>query len=88
MTTNIDVLNVPTSTVTNELAYRVNLSSLPDVLHPRDISSVLGVGYAKSLHLIKHGGIIHIKAGNVYLVSKVRFIEWLDADRTRIIDVD
>lgn len=67
---------------------KISIESLPDVLSPRDISSALGVGYAKALHLIKHGNIIHIRAGNHYLVSKVRFLEWLHADKTRIIDAE
>ena len=67
---------------------RESLSSLPDVLHPRDIQAVFGVGYAKVLHLIKHGGIVHIKAGNHYLVSKVCFIEWLNADKTRLVNTE
>jgi len=65
---------------------KISLDSLPDVLSPKDVASVLGVGYAKALYLVKHGGIVHIQAGNHYLVSKVRFIEWVNADTTRIID--
>jgi len=67
---------------------RASLSSLPDVLTPRDISLALGVGYAKALHLIKHGGIIHIQAGNHFFVSKARFIEWVNADKTRRVDTE
>jgi len=63
-------------------------TSFPDVMSPREVASALGVGYAKALHLIKHGGITHIKAGNHYLVSKVRFIEWVNSEKTRIIDTE
>jgi len=65
-----------------------NLDSLPDVCCPKDIASVLGVSYGKVLHLIKHGGLVHIKAGNHYLVSKLQFIEWLNAGTTRIVDTE
>lgn len=64
------------------------LGSLPDVLNPRDVASALGVGYAKALHLIKHGGITHIRAGNHYLISKMRFLEWINAEKTRIVDTE
>jgi len=67
---------------------KARLAELPDVLSPREIARVLGVGYAKALHIVKHGGIVHIQAGSHYLVSKVRFMEWLHSDKTRIIEVE
>ena len=67
---------------------KARLDSLPDVCSPKEIASVLGVGYAKALHLIKHGGIVHIQAGNHYLVSKLRLIEWVNSGTTRIIDTE
>jgi excisionase family DNA binding protein len=67
---------------------KTGLSELPDVLSPSDVARALGVGYAKALHLIKHGGIVHIRAGNVYLISKVRFLDWLHTDKTRVIDTE
>lgn len=67
---------------------KVSLASLPDVLSPKDVAGALGVGYAKALHLVKHGGIVHIQAGNVYLISKVQFLEWLHGSTTRVIDTE
>ena len=34
---------------------RATLSSLPDVLDAKDVASVLGIGYIKSLKLLKYG---------------------------------
>ena len=64
---------------------KTGLVDLPDVLSPKDVASALGVGYAKALHLVKHGGITHIQAGNHYLVAKVRFLEWLHSGKTQVI---
>ena len=49
---------------------KTGLVDLPDVLSPKDVASALGVGYAKALHLVKNGGIIHIQAGNPLLGFK------------------
>jgi excisionase family DNA binding protein len=67
---------------------RTSLDALPDVLSPREVASALGVGYAKALHLVKYGKIIHIRAGNHYLITKQKFLEWLHADKTKVIDTD
>ena len=67
---------------------KVKLDSLPDALSPREVASVLGVSYGKALHLIKHGNIVHIRAGNHYIVAKSQFISWLNAGKTRIIDTE
>ena len=67
---------------------KTSLAELPDVCSPKDLASALGVGYAKALHIIKHGGLVHIKAGNHFLVSKTKFIEWLNAGTTRFIDTE
>jgi hypothetical protein len=67
---------------------RVKLDDLPDVISPADVGNVLGVSYNRALYLVKHGGIIHLKVGNVYLVPKINFIKWLHAGKTRIIRTD
>jgi excisionase family DNA binding protein len=57
-----------------------SLDSLPDVLTARDIAGALGIGYSKSLKVIKYGGLNYLKIGNVYRVSKKNFITWFDGE--------
>ena len=64
---------------------RATLVSLPDVLHPADVADFLGVGYAKALSIVKYGGLIYLRVGNVYLVTKKNFTDWLDVGESRVI---
>ena len=64
------------------------LEALPDALTARDISGFLGIGYTKSLRLIRYSGLPYIKLGNVYRVSKKTFSEWLHGSETKIINFD
>ena len=64
------------------------LDSLPDVLDAKDIAQVLGIGYVKSLNLIRFGGMNYIKIGRVYKVSKQNFTEWLNCCKPRVIEFD
>lgn len=64
-----------------------NIDSLGDVLNAEDISNVLGIGYVKSLKLIKYGGIPHIRIGNTYRVSKTNFLTWLNQETSRVINL-
>lgn len=67
---------------------KASLDTLPDALSARDISKVLGLGYTKSLRLIRFGGLPYIKLGNTYRVSKQNFIDWLNSSETKIIELD
>lgn len=58
----------------------MDYSTLPPVLTARDIAKFMGIGYQKSLSLIKYGNIPHIKLGSTYRVSKEKFIIFLNAD--------
>ena len=64
---------------------KVCLASLPDVLNARDIASILGIGYVKSLHIIRFGGMNYIQIGKTYRVSKQNFIDWLNCTKPTVI---
>jgi len=53
------------------------LDEYPEVLTAREIASYLGIGYAKSLNLIKKGDIPCIRIGNAYKVPRKAFCDWL-----------
>ena len=65
-----------------------HLEELPDALTARDISVFLNLGYAKSLKLIRYGGLPHLRIGNTYRISKKNFVEWLNGTETKIINLD
>jgi len=53
---------------------------LPEVLSAKEIASYLGIGYAKTLRLLKYDGIPNIRVGNTFRVSKQVFGKWLNKD--------
>ena len=61
---------------------------MPDVLDARDIASVLGIGYTKSLQLVRYGGMKYIRIGRVYRVSKQNFTDWLNCSQPILIDFE
>lgn len=50
----------------------------PDVLGPKHVSEILGVGYSKALELVKSGAIPCVRIGNHYKISKNSLVEWLE----------
>ena len=64
------------------------IEELPEIMDARDISSYLGIGYSKSLHLIKHAGIPYMRLGNTYRIYKKAFVAWLEADEPRILKAE
>jgi hypothetical protein len=64
----------------------IPLTDLNDVIDAKDISKVLGIGYAKALWFIRFSGIPFLKIGRTYLIAKVNFIQWVNSTETQIIE--
>jgi len=60
---------------------------LPEILTARDIAGYLGIGYNKALRLIRYGGIPYLKLNNTYRVSRERFLNWLQSDETKLVQL-
>lgn len=58
---------------------RTRLSSAPDVLHPSDVASILGLSVQTVRAMCNRGDIPARKAmgGNVWLIPKAALEEWL-----------
>lgn len=56
------------------------LQDYPEILNARDISEYLGIGYVKSLNLIKYSGIPFLRIGNTYRINRGKFQQWLNTD--------
>ena len=48
------------------------------VLFPEDIAKEAGVGLNLIYRLLRTGEILHVKAGDRYLVSRANYEKWLD----------
>ncbi len=55
-----------------------NTNELPNVLTAKEIAAYLKIGYTRALHLIRFGGIPHIKINHSYRVFKDKFFEWCE----------
>lgn len=71
----------------NNASYNT-FSEYPEILNAKMIAKILDLGYAKTLKLIKYGGIKHIRIGNTYRIPKKMFLEWLYSNETREIVLD
>jgi excisionase family DNA binding protein len=59
------------------------LQDFPEMLNARMIAEILGVGYTKSLNLLKYGDLPYLKIGNTFRVHKRNFEKWLEASQKR-----
>lgn len=64
------------------------IDDLPEILDARAIAAYLGIGYTKSLHLVKYSGIPYMRLGNTYRVFKPAFVAWLQSDEPRILKAE
>jgi len=55
-----------------------NLTSLPDVLTPQELSKVLKIGITNTYKLLKENSIKSIRIGHKYIIPKKCVIEYLD----------
>ncbi|AOT72807.1 MerR family transcriptional regulator [Geosporobacter ferrireducens] len=68
--------------------YAEAFSNYPEILNAKMIAEILGIGYIKSLKLIKYSDMKYIKIGNVYRVPKKCFVEWLHSDESKVINLE
>lgn len=55
------------------------LENYPDVLTARMVADILGVGYLKSLELLKSNQFPVMKLRGTYRVTKSQLIEWMNS---------
>jgi excisionase family DNA binding protein len=48
------------------------------ILYPEDIASESGLGLNLVYRLLRSGQIVHVKAGDRYLISRVNFEKWVN----------
>jgi excisionase family DNA binding protein len=53
------------------------LADYPEVMSARMVAEYLGIGYTKTLALLKSGECPCIRIGNAYKVPKASFARWL-----------
>jgi excisionase family DNA binding protein len=58
------------------------MNELPFVLTPSDIKDYLKIGWNKVYELLSSGEIPSKRVGKQYRISKSKFIEWMEGDKT------
>lgn len=51
---------------------------LPDILTAREIAAYLGLGYTKTLLMIRRGQFPAVKIGSTYRIPREPFLAWLN----------
>ena len=67
---------------------KARLAEFGDTLDARDVASVLGISYIKTLKLLKTKVIPRKQIGRTYHVSKQVFEEWLNSPESVTIALD
>ncbi|MEH7345553.1 helix-turn-helix domain-containing protein [Bacillus sp. JJ1532] len=59
---------------------KINREELPEVLTPKHIQEILGIGRRTTYEMIENPPFHVAKVGKLYKVSKKIFFEWLDGE--------
>jgi len=71
----------------SDFVQKNHLDNYGDVLTAKDVAAIFGISYIKALKLLRYH-MNHIRIGRTYHLSKQNLIEFLNCQKSIIIDFD